>query len=229
MTNAVTYELSESVATITMDDGKVNSLSPGMLAELSAAFDRAEADRAVVLFGGREGRFSAGFELSVFKQGDAAVREMLQAGARLAERILSFPTPVVIACSGHALAMGAFLLLSADLRIGIEGPYKIGLNEVAIGMTVPRFGIEVARQRLAPAHFNLALTTAFIYSPAEAVAAGFLDRVVTPGELKTASRQAAVALTRLDMKAHAETKERARGGALSAMKAAIAADFDQAR
>jgi enoyl-CoA hydratase len=225
MTNAVTYELSESVATITMDDGKVNSLSPGMLAELGAAFDRAEADKAVVLFGGREGRFSAGFELSVFKQGDAAVREMLMAGARLAERILSFPTPVVIASSGHALAMGAFLLLSADLRVGIDGPYKIGLNEVAIGMTVPRFGIEVARQRLAPAHFNLALTTAFIYSPSEAVAAGFLDRVAAPGEFKAASRAAAVALTRLDMKAHAETKRRARSGALSAMQAAIDADF----
>jgi enoyl-CoA hydratase len=225
MSNAVSYELSGSVAAITMDDGKVNSLSPRMLAELGAALDRAEADKAVVLLGGRESRFSAGFELSVFKQGDDAVREMLMAGARVAERILSFPTPVIIACSGHALAMGAFVLLSADLRIGIDGPYKIGLNEVAIGMTVPHFGIEMARQRLAPAHFNLALTIAHIYSPLEAVAAGFLDRVVPAADFTTATREAAAALTRLDMRAHAETKLRAREGALKALRAAIAADF----
>ena len=227
MSNAVTYELSGSVATITMDDGKVNSLSPRMLAELSAAFDRAESDKAVVLLGGREGRFSAGFELSIFKQGDDAIREMLLAGARLAERVLSFPTPVVVACSGHALAMAAFLMLSADLRIGAEGPYKIGLNEVAIGLTVPHFGIEIARQRLAPAHFNVALTTAFIYSPVEAVAAGFLDRVVPAGDLKALSREAAAALTRLDMSAHAETKQRAREGALTALRAAIRTDFGE--
>jgi enoyl-CoA hydratase len=227
MSNAVTYELSESVAAITMDDGKVNSLSPRMLAELGAAFDRAEADKAVVLLGGREGRFSAGFDLAVFKQGDEAVRGMLSAGARLSARILSFPTPVVIACTGHALAMGAFLLLSADLRIGVDGPYKIGLNEVAIGMTVPHFGIEMARQRLAPAHFNLALTTAFIYSPREAVAAGFLDRAVAASDLDAVIREAALALTRVDMKAHAETKQRARAGALTALRAAVQADFGE--
>jgi enoyl-CoA hydratase len=225
MSNAVTYELSGSVAAITMDDGKVNSLSPRMLAELGAAFDRAETDGAVVMLGGREGRFSAGFELSVFRQGDEAVREMLFAGARLAERILSFPNPVVVACSGHALAMAAFLMLSADVRIGIEGPYKIGLNEVTIGLTVPHFGIEIARQRLAPAHFNLALTTAYIYSPAEAVAAGFLDRAVPAADFKAVSRATASALTRLDMKAHAATKQRAREGALKALRAAIQADF----
>jgi enoyl-CoA hydratase len=225
MSNAVTYELSGSVATITMDDGKVNSLSPAMLAGLREAFDRAEADNAVVLLSGREGRFSAGFELGVFKQGGEAVGEMLLAGARLAERILSFPTPVVVACSGHALAMAAFVMLSADLRIGIEGPYKIGLNEVAIGMTVPHFGIEIARQRLAPAHFNLATTTAFIYSPHEAVTAGFLDRVVPAGDLKPATMEAAVGLTRLDMAAHAATKQRARDPALKALRAAIRADF----
>jgi enoyl-CoA hydratase len=227
MSNAVTYELSGSVATITMDDGKVNSLSPGMLAALREAFDRAEADKAVVLLTGREGRFSAGFELSVFKQGGEAVREMLLAGARLAERILSFPTPVVVACSGHALAMAAFVVLSADLRIGIDGPYKIGLNEVAIGMTVPHFGIEIARQRLAPAHFNLALTTAFIYSPHEAVTAGFLDRVVPAGDFKAVTREAAVGLTRVDREAHAATKQRARDGALRALRAAIRADFGE--
>jgi enoyl-CoA hydratase len=228
MSHIVSYELSGSVSTITMNDGKVNCFSPQMLSDLRDALDRAERDRAVVLLGGKEGTFSAGFDLAVFKRGGNDLRDMLLAGARLAERVLTFPTPVVVACSGHALAMGAFLMLCADVRIGVEAPYKIGLNEVAIGLTVPHFGIEIARQRLAPAHFNLALLTSAIYSPGEAVAAGFLDRVVPPPELWTAARETAVALTRLDMAAHVATKLRARDAALVALRGAIAADFGEA-
>jgi enoyl-CoA hydratase len=225
MSDIVTYDCSNGVSTIRMDDGKVNCLAPKMLSELGHAFDRAEADKAVVLLIGREGKFSAGFDLGVFERGGDELRDMLKAGARLAERMLSFPTPVVIGCTGHALAMGAFLILSGDLRIGAGGPFKIGLNEVAIGMTVPHFGIEIARQRLSPAHFNRALLTAEIYSPESAVIAGFLDRVVPASEIAAASREAALAFTRLDMTAHAGTKRRAREAALSALKAAMVSDF----
>jgi len=221
----VTYQLSDRVGTITMDDGKVNCLSPRMLSELGAAFDRAEEDKAVVLLRGREGKFSAGFDLSVFERGGDELRGMLKAGALLATRMLSFPTPVVIGCTGHALAMGAFLLLSGDLRIGVDGPFKIGLNEVAIGMTVPHFGIELARQRLPPAHFVRALLTAEIYSPDGAVAAGFLDRVAPAEDHRAAVRDAAVALTQVDPTAHAGTKRRARASALSALTAAMVEDF----
>jgi enoyl-CoA hydratase len=225
MSNIVTYELSGGVGRITMNDGKVNCLSPKMLAELDAAFDRAEADKAVVLLTGRDGRFSAGFDLTVFERGGDELIEMLRSGARLAARMLSFPTPVVIGCNGHALAMGAFLILSGDVRIGAEGPFKIGLNEVAIGMTVPQFGIEIARQRLAPAHFTRALLTAEIYSPQQAVAAGFLDRVVSPADLAAVSRETAEAFTRLDMTAHAATKERARAATLASVRAAMREDY----
>jgi enoyl-CoA hydratase len=208
-----------------MNDGKVNCLSPDMLSALHGAFDRAESDKGVVLLAGREGRFSAGFDLAVFERGGDDLRNMLKAGAKLAERILSFPTPVIIACTGHALAMGAFVLLSADLRIGADGPFKIGLNEVTIGLTVPHFGIEIARQRLTPAHFSRALLTAEIYSPESAVTAGFLDRVVPAAEVLATSREAASSFTKLDMTAHRGTKERARAPALSALRAAMKADF----
>ena len=225
MGDRVTYELSGRVAIVTMDDGKANALSPAMLSDLEKAFDRAEADGAVVLFTGRAGRFSGGFDLAVFKQGTEEVRAMLMAGARLSERLLAFPTPVVIACNGHALAMAAFLLLSADVRIGAEGAFKIGLNEVAIGLTVPHYGVEIARQRLAPSHFNLALVTGHIYAPAEAVAAGFLDRVVAADAVVAAAREAAQALTAIDMGAHRATKQRARSTALAALRTAMAEDF----
>jgi enoyl-CoA hydratase len=149
---------------------------------------------------------------------------MLRTGFELAERILAFPTPVVVACSGHALAMGVFLVLSGDYRVGASGAFRIGANEVAIGLTMPHFGVEICRQRLAPAHFHRAVINAEIYRPEDAVAAGWLDRVVPAGELAAAARSVAVELAKLDFDVHAATKLRARAHALQAIRAAIEAD-----
>ena len=220
----VSYQLEGSIATITMDDGKVNALSLQMLGELDAALDRATADRAVVVLTGRDGIFSAGFDLTVLRAGGSDASAMLRAGFELAERILSFPTPVLIACTGHAIAMGVFLLLSGDYRVGAAGPYKITANEVAIGLTMPRAAVEICRQRLAPAHFNRAVILAEIFSPDEAVAAGFLDRVVPAPELQDVAASAAGLLAKLDSDAHAASKVRARDNSLHALRAAIEAD-----
>jgi enoyl-CoA hydratase len=225
----VTYVLNGSVASITMDDGKVNSLSPRMLADLNHALDRAVADNATVLLTGRDQRFSAGFDLSILKQGGAAAHEMLMAGFRLAERLLSFPTPVVVACNGHALAMGSFVLLSADLRIGAAGAFKIGANEVAIGLTMPHSAIEICRQRLTPAHFTRAVITAEIYAPEHAVEAGFLDQTVPSSELLPTAQKIALSLSQLNMPAHAATKLRARASTLAALRKAIEADDNELR
>jgi enoyl-CoA hydratase len=222
MAELLTYELDGRVASVTMDDGKVNVFSIPMLRSLHGAFDRAEADGAVVLLSGREGYFSAGFDLKVVAGTDRdRIVEILTLGATLAERILSFPTPVVVACTGHAFPAGAFLLLSADLRIGASGPFRIGLNEVRIGMTVPWFAIEIARQRLHPAAFDRTVVSAHMYGPEEAVTAGFLDQVVAPEALRAASLEAAAALSELDFAAHKVTKLRARAGSLSALRSAI--------
>ncbi|HYK66019.1 MAG TPA: crotonase/enoyl-CoA hydratase family protein, partial [Patescibacteria group bacterium] len=151
MTSPVSYELRDSVATITMDDGKVNAMSPAMLSALNDALDKATSDRAIVVLTGRRGTFSAGFDLKVLGAGGPDAQQMVTAGFELGYRMLSFPAPIVVACSGHAIAMGAFLLLSADYRLGADGPFRIGANEVAIGITMPHFGVEICRQRLAPA------------------------------------------------------------------------------
>jgi enoyl-CoA hydratase len=222
MTNPTKYELDGRIATITVDDGKVNALSIATLEAIHAALDSAERDGAVVVLTGREVFFSAGFDLKVFAGPREQIVEMVALGATLAERLLSFPTPVVIACSGHAVAAGSFPLLAADFRIGVNGPFRIGLNEVQIGITVPWFAIELARHRLHPAHFDRAVVTAHMYGPDEAVAAGFLDQVVPAAELATAGREAATALAALDLAAHAATKLRARARALEAVRAAIA-------
>lgn len=221
MSEPVSYELEGRVATIAIDDGKVNALSIPTLEAIHAALDRAESDQAVVVISGREKYFSAGFDLKVFQEEPERIVEMLTLGARLCERVLSFPTPVVVACSGHAIAAGSFLPLAADLRIGVDGPFKLGLNEVQIGLTVPLFVVELARQRLTPVHFNRALLTATMYDPHEAVAAGFLDQVVSAKELRGASLDAARQLATLDPAAHKATKERVRASALAAIRTAI--------
>jgi enoyl-CoA hydratase len=224
MGGLVTYRLHGSVATITMDDGKVNVLSLAMLAELDAALDRAAADRAVVILTGREGVFSAGFDLPVLRAGGTPAVELLRAGFDLAARLLAFPTPVLIACTGHAVAMGVFLVLSGDYRIGAAGPYKLTANEVAIGMTMPLAAVEICRQRLTPACFNRAVVIAEVFPPEDAVAAGFLDRVVPGADLSEAAARAAAELAGLDLEAHAATKLRARQLAAAALQEAIHAD-----
>lgn len=224
MSSLVTYQLNDAVATITMDDDKVNVMSLQMLAEINGALDRAREDQAVVVLTGREGVFSAGFDLPTLAGRDEAAYKMLIGGFELAERILSFPAPVVVAANGHALAMGAFLLLAADHRIGTDGPFKVGTNEVAVGLTMPYFGVEICRQRLATPYFNRAVINAEIFTPAEAVTAGFLDRVVPAAELQNEAQSTAARFAKLNKSVYAATKLRAREQTLKAVRAGIDAD-----
>jgi enoyl-CoA hydratase len=226
MGELVSYELDGGIASITMDDGKRNVFSPAMLRAVHGALDEAERDEAVVILTGREGCFSAGFDLNVFAAGEPEPAvEMLRLGATLVERILGFARPVVVACPGHAVAAGAFVTMAADLRIGVEGNFKLGLNEVKIGLTVPWFVIELARYRLTPTHFDRSVVSATVFTPAQAMQAGFLDQVVAADELRAQSVQAAQALLELNANAHTETKLRARGVLLQAVREAIASEL----
>jgi len=157
MSQLVTYTFENNISLITLDDGKANVFSVQMLKELNSALDQAEqAGSAVaVILAGRENMFSGGFDLSVFKSGDnEQILEMLSLGAELSHRMLSFPLPIITACTGHAVAMGTFILLSTDYRIGAKGNSKFAANEVAIGLTVPHFAIEVVKQRIINAILN---------------------------------------------------------------------------
>jgi len=224
MEESVSYEAREGVADVVMDDGQVNKMSPDTLSALHSACDRAEAEGAVLMLSGRPGVFSAGFDLKVFCRGRAESVEMLALGARLARRLLAFPLPVVTVCTGHAYPMGAFLLLSADRRIGAAGDFRIGLNETAISITLPLFAVEIARQRLAPAYLNR-VTTGDLYAPDEAVRAGFLDEVVAADQARERGLQVARELCGIDFAAHAATKLRIRRSALNAIDAAIEAEL----
>jgi enoyl-CoA hydratase len=223
MDGIVSYRLDGPLATIVMDDGKVNAVSLRMIGELNSAFDRAEADGAVVVLAGRSGVFSAGFDLPTLRAGGPEAAAMVRSGFELAERMLSFPFPVVVACTGHAVAMGVFLVLSADYRVGLEGSYRITANEVAIGLTMPDAAIEIMRNRLTPSAFNRAVTLAEPFSPANAVETGFLDSVVPATALMETAQSVASAASTLDLAAHAASKLRARRGTLAGLRASLEA------
>lgn len=225
MGELVSYQLNDRIATIALDDGKANALSFQMLEELNAALDQAEADQAVVLLTGRPGRFSAGFDLQVMHAGGKPMRDLVVAGAELFVRLQGFPTPVVAACTGHGMAGGALILLSVDYRIATEGAFKIGLNEVAIGMTLPHFCIEIARPRLSQTHFYRAVTLSELYTPQDAMAAGYVDAVVPEDKLMEAAEHTAGMLAKLDPQAYLQTKMRVRTEIIPAIRDAIPIDF----
>lgn len=224
-TQRISYERHDQVALITLDDGKVNALSPAMLAEINAALDRAELDGVSVVLTGRERVFCGGFDLKVLRSGGVDTLKMLRSGFELAARMLAFPRPIVVACNGHAMAMGAFLLLSADYRIGVHGDFTFQANEVAIGLTMPRSAVAICRQRLAPSHFQRAAILSEPYAPETAVEAGFLDRVVDAEALRDeALAHAQKLMEELDMTAYLGTKLRVRAEPLREIKRSINAD-----
>lgn len=227
MTTLVAYTLDAGIATIAMDDGKANAVSPSMLVELNAALDQAEKDNAAILLTGRKGTFSAGFDLKILMAGGQPAFELLMAGFRTADRLLKLKTPVIVACNGHALAMGVFLTAASDYVVAADGAYKIGANEVAIGLTMPRSVMEICRNRLAPAYFNRAMITAEIFTPAEALTAGFVDRVVPEAELQQEARAVAIKFAKLNRPAYAATKHRAREPVFKAVQAGLEIDEKQ--
>jgi enoyl-CoA hydratase len=194
MADPVTLVHHQDVAVITLDDGKANALTFAALDGLNEALEAAESSAKAVVIVGREGKFSAGFDLKVMTGGIADARRLLGGGAELGLRIYEFPLPVVLGVTGHALAMGGILTTTADYRVGAEGPFKLGLNEVAIGMPVPTFGVELCRDRLAKAWFTRCVQHATLCSPTEAVAAGFLDEVVEPNAVAARATEVAAHL-----------------------------------
>jgi len=206
----VSYTLNGKIATIRIDDGKRNALSPAVLREIYQAFDKAESDGAAVILTGREGVFSAGFDLKVMQRGGRNALKMLRLGYSLTARVMRYPHPVIVACPGHSLAMGVFLMLSADYVIGSRGDFKIAANEVAIGMTMPRVAAATLRNRLTPATFQRAVTLSEFFDPESALKAGFFDELADPRDVMARADALAASSLELDEHAHTVSKRRIR-------------------
>ncbi|ROL83879.1 enoyl-CoA hydratase [Pseudomonas chlororaphis] len=224
MSELISYHLEDGIATLTLSNGKVNAISPDVIAAFNAALDQAVTDRAVVIITGQPGILSGGYDLKVMTAGPKEAVSLVTSGSTLARRLLSHPFPVIVACPGHAVAKGAFLLLSADYRIGVEGPFSIGLNEVQIGMTMHHAGIELARDRLRKSALHRSVINGEMFDPQGAVDAGFLDKVVGVEELQGAALAAARQLKKINMTAHKNTKLKVRKALLETLDNAIILD-----
>ncbi|WP_322981222.1 crotonase/enoyl-CoA hydratase family protein [Pseudomonas sp. C11] len=224
MSDLISYQLDDGIATLTLSNGKVNAISPDVIAAFNAALDRAEQDRAIVVIAGQPGILSGGYDLKVMTSGPQNAIDLVAAGSTLARRMLAHPYPIIVACPGHAVAKGAFILLSADYRIGVEGPFSIGLNEVQIGMTMHHVGIELARDRLRKSAFHRSVINGEMFDPQGALEAGFLDKVVTVDALQATTQAVAQQFKKINMTAHRNTKLKVRKALLETLDAAIALD-----
>jgi enoyl-CoA hydratase len=224
-TETVHYRMHDQVATIRIDDGKRNALAPQVLHEIYEALDRAEADHAIVILTGRESVFSAGFDLKVMKRGGLNALRMLRRGYALTARVMAYPYPVIAACNGHCMAMGVFLMLSADYVIGSRGDFKIAANEVAIGLTMPRVAAAMLRHRLNPAAFQRAANLSEYFDVDSALGAGFFDEVVDPADLLPRAETWANEFKKLDLLAHAATKCRLRAALIRKIRLSLPLDL----
>lgn len=202
----VSCTIDDGVAVIRLDDGKVNAISHRVIELVHAALDEAGASASSVAIIGRDGKLSAGFDLTEMTAGPAQAAALVGAGGRLLMRIYGHPQPVVLGVTGHALAAGALLTLACDTRIGGDGPAKIGLNETAIGMGLPHYAVELAQARLAPAHLLRSAVQAEIYDAPGALAAGYLDRIVPAADVPGAVVDEARRLGQLPGGAYRHTK-----------------------
>jgi enoyl-CoA hydratase len=224
-TELVSYTQEDKVAIVQMDDGKANALSDPMIAALIAALDRAEREAGALVLAGRPERFCAGFDLRVMMSGPAQATALLKAGSELLLRLYGSRIPLVIASTGHALAGGALVVLTGDHRIGARGAFKLGLNEVAIGLPVPVLAMELARDRLSKRALVDATLLAKIYDPDAAVSAGYLDAVEAPDAVLARAKAEAAKLAGLSAMAFRETKVRLRQATIQHIRSSLEADM----
>ena len=226
--SSLVSERIDNVLCISVDDGRANAFSPSLLLALSQELAEAESDPNIgaVVLAGNEKIFFAGFDLDVIKSGDLkAITEMGSAGGALIRQAYGASVPVVAACTGHAVAAGALMLCGCDYRVGVDGPVKIGLNEVAIALTLPRWALLIASERLSKRHLQVSVANARIVDGPGAVDAGFLDEVTSQDQVVERALEVAQGFAEdLDRKAYASTVRSLRGDLLASMDAAIAAD-----
>ncbi len=215
----VTFEREGALGVVRIDDGKANAFSPVVFAAIEAGLDEVEADdglRALVL-AGRDGIFSGGFELSIMRRADRSTLELVRQGGTVVRRLFGAPKPIVAACTGHAIAAGVFVLLGCHFRVGATGEFRLGLIETQLGLPLPDWSVEIARERLTPRHLQQATVEARMYDPEAAVEAGYLDRVVPAEQVLDVAREEAERLAELDAGGYALNAGKLRAPVLGRM------------
>jgi enoyl-CoA hydratase len=178
-------KLRDGIAMLTLRHGKANALDLEFcraLTEQFAALEHAEAKAVVMTAEG--GIFSAGVDLPRAADGGAAyLREFLPALDAMYRTIFFFPKPVVAAINGHAIAGGAVLACCADRRLFAQGPARMGVTELLVGLPFPALALEILRFTLNPPHFPHAIYSGATFEGPDALDRGFLDELAPSAEL----------------------------------------------
>ncbi|MEJ6540190.1 MAG: crotonase/enoyl-CoA hydratase family protein [Halioglobus sp.] len=212
------YTVINNIATLTFDDGKANAVGPRFLDDVNAGLDRAQAEQVgAVILRGREGIFSGGFDLEEFKKGVELGMTMVERGFDLLVRLYSFPLPLIAACTGHCVAMGAFIVMACDSRIGSQGNFKISLPETAIGMELTPLLLALTTARISRQHMTRVALQSEVYNPEQAVEAGFIDEAVAAGLLDARTMEVALKLASLPQAQYAANKLSIRANTLRTM------------
>ena len=196
------------VSIITLDDGKANVFSSAMSSTINQLLDEVPNDKGALLITGRQGLLSGGFDLKTMTRGEAKdIIEMTVNGFKLLARIYGFSRPVVVASSGHAIALGAFLLCCADYRVGAKGKYLVQANEHRNNMSIPIPILEISKSRISKRHWHRAILNAEAYPIDQSVEAGYLDEVVDEEDLMKRAMEVATDLATLGHPHYQMTKD----------------------
>ena len=205
---SATLIIENNISIITLDDGKANVFSPKMIQDVNDCLDQVPTQKGALIITGRDGMFSAGFDLKIISAGEmSAITEMTTNGFKLLSRIFSFPRPVLGACSGHGIALGTFLLCCCDYRIGVKGEFMIGANEMRTNMVIPTPILELIKFRVSNGHKYRAILGAEMYSIEDGIEAGLIDEVVEPENLMEASMHKIKDLASMGHPSYTLTKE----------------------
>ena len=198
----------DDISIITLDDGKANVFSPKMIQDVNECLDKVPTESGAIIITGREGMFSAGFDLKIISAGDIqATMDMSLSGFKLLSRIFSFPRPILAACSGHGIALGTFLLCCCDYRVGVKGDFMIGANEMRTNMVIPIPILELINHRVSSSHKYRAILGAEMYSIENGIGAGLIDEVVDPENLMETAMLKAKDLATMGHPSYTLTKE----------------------
>src|SRR2546421_1707162 len=206
--NAMQLERVGEAMLLRMRAGKANAMGPAWLERMEALLDEALAARArALVITGYEAFFSAGLDLPTLDGlDDRAMGSFMSGFSRTMLRIFELPMPVVAAVNGHAIAGGCVLALQADVRIGAASDFRMGLNEVQLGIGLPAVVLEALRAQVPAASLLPIAQEGRLFSPEDALSVGLLHEVVPADHLEQRAVARAMELGALPGAAYASVK-----------------------
>jgi enoyl-CoA hydratase len=213
--------LHDGILTLRLAHGKASALDVELLDALLRELDAAAEDVGALVLTGTGSIFSAGVDLfRLTREGADYVRSFLPLLSRCLRTLFAFPRPIVAAVNGHAIAGGCIIALACDARLMAEGPGRIGVPELLVGVPFPAAALEVVRFAVPGVNLQSLVYTGRTLTPQSALSAGLVDEVVAAADLLTRAQEVAGQLALIPRQAYRLTKQALRSPALERIEGA---------